>query len=188
MHLVIFGSFNCPYSFLASLRVDRLRATGAAQVEWRAVVHEPDVAAEGTPVNGELAEMFDREIDEIRGLLEPGESYPARRPPVQPNTTAAVAGFCVLEDDRADALRVRLFEEYWVNGADIGNPGALDRLGCPSAAPGAKMQAWQTEWSDMERAVVPTMVLPNGKLSRGMGALIRLGDMTARAADGNGGH
>lgn len=34
MKLVVYGSFNCPYSFLASRRVDRLIDLGAAEVEW----------------------------------------------------------------------------------------------------------------------------------------------------------
>ena len=39
MKLTVYGSFNCPYSFLASLRVERLCGLGVADVEWRAVVH-----------------------------------------------------------------------------------------------------------------------------------------------------
>jgi hypothetical protein len=81
------------YSFLANLRVERLSSLGVADVEWRAVVHDPDVPPGGLPVVGELAGMFDRELDEIRGLLRFDEPYPARRPTVQPNTTLAVAGY-----------------------------------------------------------------------------------------------
>jgi hypothetical protein len=43
MRLVVYGSFNCPYSLLASRRVDRLIDLGIADVEWRAVVHDPDI-------------------------------------------------------------------------------------------------------------------------------------------------
>jgi len=43
---VLYGSFNRPYSFLASLRADRLAAAEGRFVEWRAVVHDPAV-----PVN-----------------------------------------------------------------------------------------------------------------------------------------
>ena len=87
MKLVVYGSFNCPYSLLASRRADRLIELGIADVEWRAVVHEPDIALQGEPVVGEMAALFDRELEEIRGLLRSGETYEARPPTVQPNTT-----------------------------------------------------------------------------------------------------
>ncbi len=176
MKLILYGSFNCPYSFLASLRADRLQAAGAVEAEWRAVVHDPAVPDDGIPVVDELAEMFDRELEEIRGLLRPGEPYPARRPPVQPNTTAAVAGFYALQGEQADSLRAVLFDAYWVDGEDIGRRSVLDRLGCPAGAPNERMRAWQAEWSGMERAMVPMMVLPDGKVSRGLGALTRLAE------------
>jgi hypothetical protein len=66
MKLTVYGSFNCPYSFLANLRVERLSSLGVADVEWPAVGHDPDVPPGGLPVVGELAGMFDRELDEIR--------------------------------------------------------------------------------------------------------------------------
>lgn len=176
---VIFGSFNCPYSFLASLRADRLKSAGTAAFEWRAVVHDPDVPLEGKPVTGELAEMFDRELEEIRGLLAPGEPYPARRPAVQPNTTAAVAAFSSTPADGADPLRRALFNAFWVDGADIGDRSVLDHLGCPAAGPGPKMRAWQRDWSETDRAIVPMMLLPDGRVSRGLGALARLAGMEA---------
>ncbi len=46
--------------------------------------------------------MFDRELAQIRGLLLRGETYPARRPARQPNTTLALAGYSA----PADALGI----------------------------------------------------------------------------------
>jgi 2-hydroxychromene-2-carboxylate isomerase len=69
--LVLYGSFNCPYSFLASLRADRLAAASGRPVQWRAVVHDPSVPADGEPVSGELAVLLDQELAEIRGQLAP---------------------------------------------------------------------------------------------------------------------
>jgi 2-hydroxychromene-2-carboxylate isomerase len=41
MKFTVFGSFNCPYSFLASPRVERLSCLGVADVDWRAVCARP---------------------------------------------------------------------------------------------------------------------------------------------------
>jgi 2-hydroxychromene-2-carboxylate isomerase len=177
VELVLYGSFNCPYSYLASLRADRLATAGRPKVDWRAVVHDPEVPAAGTPVTGELAEMFDGELEELRGLLGPGEVFPARRPTVQPNTTGAVAGYATLVGDESDRLRQALFSAFWVDGEDIGDRNVLDRLGCPDAAPGERMQRWEAEWKSTEKLLVPMIVLPDGKVSRGLGALARLADM-----------
>ena len=177
--IVLYGSFNCPYSFLASLRADRVAARGAETVEWRMVLHDPDAPTDGRVVTGRLADMLDRELAEIREMLAPGELYPARRPAVQPNTTAAVAGYASVVGREADRLRAALFEAFWVDGLNIGDRAVLDRLGCPSASPGEMTRRWQSEWEGMERRVVPMMVLPDGRLSRGLGTLSRLAEMAA---------
>lgn len=181
MELVVYGSFNCPYSYLASLRTDRLVQLRNARVEWRAVVHDPDVPAAGTPVSSGLADTLDAELREIRGLLAPGEGFPAKRPAVQPNTTLAVAGYSAAAPDQADRLRQELFSAYWAEGQDIGERSVLDRLVCPAVAPGERMRAWDEEWRSVERRLVPMMILPDGKVSRGLGALARLAEMESVA-------
>ena len=84
MKLTVYGSFNCPYSYLADLRAGRLTAAGAAELKWRAVVHDLAMPRSGLPVTGELAQMFDRELAQIRGLLKPGGGLPG-----PPTSTAA---------------------------------------------------------------------------------------------------
>jgi hypothetical protein len=187
--LVLYGSFNCPYSFLASVRVDRLAAANGATVEWRAVVHEPDVPPGGQQVSGELADLLDRELGEIRGLLIPGERYPARRPVIQPNTSAAVAGYSALTGPEAGRLRAALFQAYWADGLDIGNRAVLERLGCPAVPPGEAMRRWQHEWEALDPRVVPAMVLPEGQVRGGLDTLSRLAELAVAAGSGgaNGG-
>lgn len=177
MRLVVYGAFNCPYSFVASRRADRLAELGVAEVNWRAVVHDPGVPAVGVAVTGDLAEMFDREFDEIRALLRPDEPYMLSRPTVQPNTTLAVAGYSTVAAADVDPLRRALFDALWVEGLDIGDAEVLGRLGCPPAAPTATMGRWREERLGFERPTVPMMVLPDGARSRGLGALKRLADL-----------
>jgi 2-hydroxychromene-2-carboxylate isomerase len=45
--LVIYGDFNCPYSYLASQRADLLCRSGHAAVDWRAVEHDPGLTVTG---------------------------------------------------------------------------------------------------------------------------------------------
>jgi 2-hydroxychromene-2-carboxylate isomerase len=176
MKLVVYGSFNCPYSLLASMRVDHLGELGVADVEWRAVVHDPDVPIQGEPVLGELAALFDRELEEIRGLLCGEETYEATPPAVQPNTTLAVAGFSAMTGDDADRLRARLFDALWVRHLDIGDAHVLRGLDCPAPPLTPTAEQWRSEWLAFDRPVVPMLVLPSGTVSRGLGALKRLAD------------
>jgi len=176
MKLVVYGSFNCPYSLLASIRVDHLGELGVADVEWRAVVHDPDVPIQGEPVLGELAALFDRELEEIRGLLRGEETYEATPPAVQPNTTLAVAGFSAMTGDDADRLRARLFDALWVRHLDIGDAHVLRGLDCPVPTLSSAAEQWRSEWLGFDRPVVPMLVLPSGTVSRGLGALKRLAD------------
>jgi len=64
MHLIVYGDFNCPYSYLASQRVDELARLGQAEVEWRAVEHDPALARTGTPSSLD-PERWQHELTEL---------------------------------------------------------------------------------------------------------------------------
>jgi predicted DsbA family dithiol-disulfide isomerase len=181
--LTIYGSFNCPYSYLASLRADRLAAAGAAEVEWRAVVHDATVPRAGLPVTGQLAQMFDRELAQIRGLLKPGEAYPARRPARQPDTTPAVAAYSAAPADEGDRIRRAVYDAFWAQGLDIGDPAVLASLDCPADPPAAVMDEWRENWLRLGGPGVPMLVLADGTVSRGLGALRRLADLIPAASE-----
>lgn len=171
MRLVVYGDFNCPYSCLASSRVDGLVDRGVADVEWRAVEHDPAIPAAGQPVAGDLAETIDREIAEVRSLVRPAERFPIRRPPLRSNTRAAVLAFAAAAPPRADHLRRALFAALWFDGRDIGDRGLLDELGAGDASDGiAVAGSWRDAWLGVERRLVPMLVLPDGRVSRGLGA------------------
>lgn len=178
MELIVYGSFNCPFSYLASLRADRLQARGGVELDWRAVVHDPGVPESGIAVEDELAGDLDEELEQVRALLEPGEDYPARRPPVQPNTVKAVSGYAS-RGGHAHELRRSLFAAFWADGEDIGDITVLDRLGCPAVPPGEAMNAWDHEWRSCEVRIVPTLVLPGGRQVPGLDAIRQLLDLAA---------
>lgn len=179
MRLVVYGDYNCPYSCLANSRVDMLSKRGLVEVEWRAVEHDPDIPAPSEPVDGELAAMLDREVDEVRGLLRPGEDFSIRRPRFHPNTAAAVAAFAAARPGDEHELRRRLFAALWSDDLDIGEPDVVRELAGTSTGVDAerRVEGWRSEWLRLERRVVPMLVLPDGYVSRGLGALARLADL-----------
>jgi predicted DsbA family dithiol-disulfide isomerase len=179
MELVIYGDFNCPYSCLASTRAEALAGRGIAAVEWRSVEHDQSIPTPSEPVDGDLAEILDREVAEVRSLLRPGETFPIRRPPVRPNSAAAVAAFAAVPPERASEVRQRLFEALWFDGRDIGDRAVLDDLGANAELDAPQVATWRDGWLALERRVVPMLVLSDGYASRGLGALTRLADLAS---------
>jgi predicted DsbA family dithiol-disulfide isomerase len=180
MNLIIYGDFNCPYSCLASVHADTLIERGTAAVEWRAVEHDPTIPTPSRPVSGAVASMLDGELEEIRGLLRDNDTFPIRRPPIQPNSRRAIEAFAGTASDEAHELRRRLFAALWFDGRDIGDGAVIAELaGDVPTTPSERAATWQEAWSSLERRVVPTLVLPDGYVSRGLGALTRLARLAA---------
>jgi 2-hydroxychromene-2-carboxylate isomerase len=127
MTVIIYGDFNCPYSYLASQRADLLSRAGVA-VGWRAVEHD-----RGLPLTGSRSDidqaMWDRELAEVAGLVLPGEQVPEKPPALVSNTRAAVAACAeAVSDGVADELRRRLFRAIWELGLHLSSPAEVRRL------------------------------------------------------------
>ena len=127
MNVIVYGDFNCPYSYLASQRADLLSRAGVA-VDWRAVEHD-----RGPPVTGSRSDrdqaMWDRELAEVASLALPGERVPERPPVLVSNTGAAVAAYAeAVSDDDGDELRRRLFRAIWVQGLHLSSAYEVRRL------------------------------------------------------------
>jgi predicted DsbA family dithiol-disulfide isomerase len=165
MALIVYGDFNCPYSALASARVDELLAAGE-EIEWRAVQHDASMPPDGVAMDGDAGAELQREIDEVHSLLRPDESFELRMPQVRPNTAEASRIYAA---DPVPEVRRRWFEWAW---ARSGEPAATSED--PDTA-----ARWQREWDATEKKMVPMLVLPDGYISRGLGALKRLADMIA---------
>lgn len=171
MELVIFGDFNCPFSALASARADRLEATGAVSVDFRAVEHEPELPPEGAPVTGERASHLAHELDRIHGSVRPDEVFALRLPAVLPNTAAMIAEYAATAPDLRPILRRRWFRAIWHGGRSTANAAPLagdGPGGPPSAVPAVR---WRTEWRSLGTEVVPVLVLPDGTVHPGLDAL-----------------
>ena len=127
MTVIIYGDFNCPYSYLASQRADRLRGAGVA-VDWRAVEHDRGLPAGGLPSGSDRA-SWSRELTEVASLALPGEQVPAEPPALISNTGAAVAAYAeAVSDGVADELRGSLFGAIWARGLNLSSPHDVRRL------------------------------------------------------------
>jgi 2-hydroxychromene-2-carboxylate isomerase len=120
MTVIIYGDFNCPYSYLASQRADLLSEAGVA-VDWRAVEHERRLPVTGSRPDRDK-DAWDRELAEVASLALPGEHVPAL-PALISNTEAAVAAYAeAVSDGVADELRGSLFRAVWVQGLHLSSP------------------------------------------------------------------
>lgn len=69
-------------------------------------------------------------------------------------------------------LREQFFESYWKRGEDL-DAELIERLGGDRRDEETAV-AWRTAWLALPHPIVPTMVLPDGYVSRGLGALNRV--------------
>lgn len=171
--LVVYGDFNCPFSALASARAGYLERHGLADVDWRAVEHAPGIPSEGRELTGERRDQLRAELDQIRSVLTDGEADLLTLPAIQSNTRRATLAYAAAPAAARPRLREQLFSAYWMHQANLSDPETLSSLGAsnedePTAA------RWHDEWMALPRPIVPVMVLPDGYVSRGLGALARL--------------
>jgi 2-hydroxychromene-2-carboxylate isomerase len=172
--LTIYGDFSCPFSALASARADVLLARGH-QIEWRAIQHDTTIPAAGDPVDRDTALALGAEVATILELSEHDLRLRLAVPPVRSNTALACAALAAAGTD-ADQLRRRLFAAVWAEGRNLGNPAELHRLGADGRDV-AVARRWQDVFDALPRPITPTLVLPDGYVSRGLAALARLADL-----------
>jgi len=183
--IVIYGDFNCPYSYLASLRADRFIAAGL-DVEWRAVEHAGSLPVVGRRLDDAGQHEISEELDSVRQLLTPEEEFAAATPSTLPNTAAANAGYAeAVGSGVGDAVRRLLFDAYWKRGTDIGSVDVLRALlaepirkGRSSAFPLResgfavstnrgpittsafnRLTTWHRDWVQLATSTTPTVVV-----------------------------
>ena len=179
LRLTIYGDFNCPFSALANARADVLAARNAYAIDWRAIQHDTAIPAAGEPVTGDLAATLAREVSTVCDLSDLGSHFRLSVPAIRSNTAAACSAFAASDD--ADGLRKLLFDAVWREGRNLGDSAELDRLGA-AARDTAVAARWQRDFEALPGPIIPTLVLPEGYISRGLGALARLADFAAAAS------
>ncbi len=119
MEMIVYGDFNCPYSYLASQRVDALIRRDRAAIEWRAVEHEPGLSMIGTP-SGISRDVWERDLAAAASLALPAERPAGGLPREVSNTMAAVSAYAeAVTDGIQDDVRRALFDAVWVRRRNI---------------------------------------------------------------------
>ncbi|HEU5023491.1 MAG TPA: DsbA family protein [Spirillospora sp.] len=207
MALIIYADFGSLDCYLASRRVDALVAAGVA-VDWRAVEQHPELPVAGRRLSLEEHSEMERRMDGLAALMLPGEELPWAPPRMMPKTEAALSGYAeAYGADVGDDVRRLLYGDYWVDGADIGDPeilrrrlaGPILRGRTPSWTLGdsgyavsvsrgpittgawRRIRAWRDEWASLGTGGVPTLVQHGGAPITGEAALRRLEEEIVRS-------
>lgn len=125
----IYADFTDPCAYLASRRVDRLAEVGVVVPGWRAVAHRHGLPQVTLRLDAAAQANRQAELDRVRELLLPDEELPGRAPAILPHPDAPVAAYAeAYVHGHGPQVRRLLFEAYWVDGQDIGDPEVLRRL------------------------------------------------------------
>ncbi|MFP5346276.1 MAG: DsbA family protein [Actinomycetes bacterium] len=173
--IVVYGDFNCPYSYLASQRLDEILERSLADVEWRAVEHDRSISLTGEPT-GPTRDEWQRELDEVAGLAIHGEDVATAPPAMLSNTRAATSAFAeAMTDGLEHEMRRALFEAVWVRQQNISTAGevrqVVTRLMWPPVplqvfrATDLPMPSSQTEPARVARVLGGTVAPDGGPLS-----------------------
>jgi hypothetical protein len=203
--LVLYGDFNCPWSYLASRRAALLERAGV-QVDWRAVEHDPWRPLPFTDSSVRF-ERLRAELDQVERLLLAGEPFPHALSGFLPYSRAAVSGYAEAYGAGVAArVRTLLFEAFWVHGADLGDARlvrtllvdairsgsspsdllhdwgyAVDVTGGPVTTTAWRLvKQWAGEWQGAAHRVVPLLRLDDGTEVPGVAAVRWLGDELVR--------
>lgn len=201
MNLIVYADFTRPDCYLASRRVDVLRAAGIA-VDWRAVEHEPRLSVIARPLSAGEQDRRSGRFAELVDLLLPGEQLPWAMPTAMPRTEAAVTAYAeAFGAGVADEVRRLLVELYWLRDADIGSPAVLrtplvgpilrgNSTSVPlresgyavsvdggpiTTAAHRRIRAWRAEWHQLGSPSLPVAQSGTAVLS-GLDALRHLGE------------
>lgn len=209
--IVVYGDFNCPWSYLASRRAAVLAADGV-EVDWRAVEHEPWRPRRFSDSSVRFA-CVREEMDRVLALLLPDEQLPYALAGFVPYTQASVSAYAeAYGAGVASKVRHLLFEAFWTHGLDLGDANvlrtllvdairsgdspsemlrdwgyAVDVTGGPVTTTAWRLvRAWAAEWRDTGKEVVPVLLPAGGEPVFGVDAVEWLGaELLSRGLDPN---
>lgn len=187
---VTYGSFNSPWSYLASRRASLL-ATVGVDVDWRSV--ERPVCRRGHLAGS--TEEFDcvrYEMKQVVATLLPRETLPYSLAGFIPDTKAATAAYAAAyRAGSATLVRPLLFEALWLHAFDLADAQTVHTLTedallgdvspekpPPNPAetrPQQQLDAqWTAEWVTLGKPPLPVLIEPGNAVLSGKDAVERL--------------
>lgn len=143
--IVLYGDFNCPWSYLASRRAVVLAADGV-QVDWRAVEHEPWRPSRLSGRSVRFTSLRE-EMDQVLAELLPGEVLPYSLAGFVPYTQAALSGYAeAYAAGVATRVRHLLFEAFWLHAFDLSDAKVVRTLLVDAVRSGSSPSDLLHEW------------------------------------------
>lgn len=132
LKITMFSDFVCPFCYIGFEVVRKLKPEFNIELEWRGYQIHPEWPAEGIPVDkvrsqGDL-DARKAAWQRITAMAE-AEGLEIKAPSVFTSSHAALAA-CEFarEKGNAENLEGRIYRAYFVEGANIGDPGLIARL------------------------------------------------------------
>lgn len=120
MRVAVVSDYICPWCYVGMARIDQLQRQFEIDVEWRPFELHPEIPPEGKDIGSRGAAYY----QQLRVLAE--EAGLAFQPPTRvPNSRRALQAAEFAREQRAfDAYHRALFQAYFGQGRDIGEPAA----------------------------------------------------------------
>jgi predicted DsbA family dithiol-disulfide isomerase len=133
LKIVMFSDFVCPFCYIGFEVMRKLKQEFDLEIEWRGFQIHPEWPAEGIPIERVrgLGDMEARQQvwKRISAMAE-AEGLPIAPPTMFTNSRAALAA-CeyARELGKDEDFEARIYRAYFVEGANIGDPELIVRLG-----------------------------------------------------------
>ena len=125
----VFSDYICPFCYIGHLRLERLREDFDLQVDWRFLEIHPDNPPEGRPVAelGYPAHHWETLMQNLARMAEEeGVALPRRE--FTTNSRRALKLAEAAKEEGPEVFRrlnARLYEAYFLEQRNIGDPGVL---------------------------------------------------------------
>ncbi|MGB5541707.1 MAG: DsbA family protein [Gammaproteobacteria bacterium] len=149
----VFSDYICPFCYIGDLRLDRLREHFDLKINWMLLEIHPETPAGGMPIEdlGYEDARWRLMMDNLARLAAE-EGVTLREQTINANSHQALLLAEAAKEAGADIFYVlhrRLFEAYFVDGLNIGDPALLRQL---AAGCGVPADIVERAWSDPQYA------------------------------------